>query len=64
MNQDKKKHDLRDEIPATMSVTNTDSHMAGGVDNPNVRVGNDNNHTLKPGVVDAKVPDGQDTKSS
>ena len=32
----KKKHDLRDEIPATMSITNTNSRMAGGADNPNV----------------------------
>ena len=58
-----KKHDLRDEIPATMSVTNTESRMAGGADNPNVKVGG-HNHTLKPGPVDSKVPDGQDTKSS
>jgi hypothetical protein len=64
MSQDKKKHDMRDEIPATMSVTNTDSRMAGGADNPNVKVGNDNNRSLRPGVVDSKVPDGQDTKSS
>jgi hypothetical protein len=60
-----KKHDLRDDIPATMSVTNTDSRMAGGIDNPNVKVSNDKQgHTLTPGVVDSKVPDGQDTKSS
>ena len=58
-----RKHDLRDDIPATMSVTNTESRMAGGVDNANVKVGNET-HTLKPGVVDSKVPDGQDTKSS
>jgi|HubBroStandDraft_2_1064218.scaffolds.fasta_scaffold1729794_1 hypothetical protein len=58
-----KKHDLRDEIPATMSVTNTESRMAGGLDNPNVKVGS-GNQTLKPGVVDSTVPDGQDTKSS
>ncbi len=57
------KHDLRDDIPATMSVTNTDSRMAGGLDNPNVKV-HSGNSTLKPGVVDSKVPDGQDTKSS
>ena len=63
MDKDKKKHDLRDEIRATMSVTNTESRMAGGVDNANVKVGGDND-TLKPGVVDSKVPDGQDTKSS
>jgi len=65
MNKDKKKHDMRDEIPATMSVTNTESRMAGGVDNPNVKVSNENeSRTLKPGPVDSKVPDGQDTKSS
>ena len=63
MNKDKKKHDMRDEIPATMSVTNTESRMAGGADNPNVKVSNDN-RTLKPGPVDSKVPDGQSTKSS
>ena len=63
MSKDKKKHDMRDDIPATMSVTNTQSRMAGGADNPNVKIDNEN-HTLKPGVVDSKVPDGQDTKSS
>ena len=63
MNGDKKKLDMRDEIPATMSVTNTESRMAGGLDNANVKTGNET-HTLKPGVVDSKVPDGQDTKSS
>jgi hypothetical protein len=63
MSKHKKKHDLREDIPATMSVTNTESRMAGGVDNPNVKVSNDN-RTLKPGVVDSKVPEGQSTKSS
>jgi hypothetical protein len=58
-----KKHDLRDEIPAAMSVTNTESRMAGGLDNPNVK-SRDNEPLLRPGVVDARVPDGQDTKSS
>lgn len=58
-----KKHDLRDDVPARLSVTNTESRMAGGIDNPNVEVGDDND-ILKPGVVDSKVPDGQDTKSS
>ena len=63
MNKDKKKHDMRDEIPATMSVTNTQSRMAGGADNPNV-ASKDGEPLLTPGVVDSKVPDGQDTKSS
>ena len=63
MSKHKRKHDLREEIPATMSVTNTQSRMAGGLDNPNVKVGSGND-TLKPGVVDSKVPEGQDTKSS
>ena len=58
-----KKHDLRDEVPAPMTVTNTESRMAGGLDNPNVKVG-DKNRALTPGVVDSKAPDGQDTKSS
>lgn len=37
MNKNKngnKKHDLRDEAPARTSITNTQSRMAGGADNP------------------------------
>ena len=58
----KKKHDLRDEIPATTSITNTNSRMAGGADNPNVAF-KDDNRILSPGPS-APAPDGQDTKSS
>ena len=58
----KKKHDLRDEIPATTSITNTNSRMAGGADNPNVKV-REGNTVLSPGTG-SPVPEGQSTKSS
>ena len=63
MNTDKKKHDMRDEIPATMSVTNTESRMAGGADNPNVSV-DENPHLVKPEGPDQHLPEGQTTKGN
>jgi hypothetical protein len=59
---DKSKHDMRDEIPAKTTITNTNSRMAGGVDNPNVKV-KDEGKILTPGAS-GSVPDGQNTKSS
>lgn len=56
-----KKHDMRDGIPKA-TITNTNSRMAGGADNPNVAP-KDDNRILTPGPS-APVPDGQDTKSS
>jgi hypothetical protein len=58
----KKKHDLRDDIPAPTTLTNTNSRMAGGSDNPNVKV-KDQGKLLTPGAS-GSVPDGQNTKSS
>ena len=58
---DQKKHDLRDGVPKA-TITNTNSRMAGGADNPNV--GADENPPLvKPGP-DSQVPDGEDVKGS
>jgi hypothetical protein len=57
---EKKKHDLRDEIPVRTTVTNTESRMAGGLDNPNVSV-DQNPHLVKPGP-DQRSPEGQDSK--
>ena len=59
---DPKKHDMRDEIPAATTITNTNSRMAGGADNPNVKV-KDGGKVLTPGAS-SSAPDGQDTKSS
>ncbi|MDR3450199.1 MAG: hypothetical protein P4M15_10725 [Alphaproteobacteria bacterium] len=58
---DPKKHDMRDGIPKA-TITNTNSRMAGGADNPNV-ASKDDNQILSPGPS-SPVPDGQDTKSS
>ncbi|HWF65479.1 MAG TPA: hypothetical protein VN685_12770 [Rhizomicrobium sp.] len=55
----KKKPDLRDGITST-TVTNTQSRMAGGVDNPNVSV-DENPHLVKPGP-DQRSPEGQGSK--
>ena len=57
----KKKHDLRDDVPARTSITNTDSRMAGGADNPNVST-DQNSHLVKPGAQN--LPNGQDVKGS
>ena len=57
----KKEHDLRDDIPARISITNTESRMAGGADNPNVST-DENPPLIKPGPQD--MPDGQDVKGS
>ena len=59
---DKKKHDMRDDVPAKTTITNTNSRMAGGLDNPNVKV-KDDGKILTPGAS-SPVPEGQDTKSS
>ena len=56
----KKKPDLRDGITPT-TVTNTESRMAGGADNPNVSV-DENPHIAKPGAPDQRVPEGQGSK--
>ena len=56
-----KKHDLRDDVPARTSITNTESRMAGGADNPNVAVGDDE-PLVAPGPSE-KGSQGQDTKS-
>lgn len=58
---EKKKHDLRDEAPARTSITNTESRMAGGADNPNVST-DENPGTVKPGPQN--MPNGQDVKGS
>jgi hypothetical protein len=58
----KKKHDLREDIPAPTTITNTNSRMAGGSDNPNVKV-DDAGKILTPGAS-SPVPEGQNTKSS
>lgn len=57
---EKKKHDLRDDAPARTSITNTRSRMAGGADNPNVAVGDDE-PMVSPGPSE-KGEQGQDTK--
>lgn len=57
---EKKKHDLRDDIPVRTTVTNTQSRMAGGEDNPNVST-DQNPHLVKPGP-DQRSPEGQDSK--
>jgi hypothetical protein len=57
---EKKKHDLRDEIPVRTTVTNTESRMAGGEDNPNVST-DQNPHLVTPGP-DQRSPEGQDSK--
>ncbi len=56
-----KKRDLRDGVPHA-SITNTNSRMAGGADNPNVAA-QDDTPLVRPGPTD-RVPEGQDTKSS
>jgi hypothetical protein len=61
MEEKKKKHDLRDEVPARTSITNTESRMAGGADNPNVST-DQNPSLVKPGPQD--MPNGQDVKGS
>jgi hypothetical protein len=58
---EKKKHDLRDEIPVRVTITNTESRMAGGADNANVST-DQNPSTVKPGPQD--MPAGQDIKGS
>ena len=57
----KKKHDLRDDVPARTSITNTESRMAGGADNPNVST-DQNPRSVKPGPE--RMPNGQDVKGS
>ena len=59
---DGKKHDMRDDIPATTTITNTNSRMAGGVDNPNVKVKDEGK--VQPPGASSSAPDGQNTKSS
>ena len=58
---EKKKHDLRDEIPVRVTITNTESRMAGGLDNANVST-DENPSTVKPGPQN--MPTGQDVKGS
>jgi hypothetical protein len=58
---EKKKHDLRDEIPVRTTITNTESRMAGGADNANVST-DQNPSLVKPGPQD--MPTGQDVKGS
>jgi hypothetical protein len=58
---EKKKHDLRDEIPVRVTITNTESRMAGGLDNANVST-DENPSTVKPGPQN--MPAGQDVKGS
>ena len=56
-----KKHDMRDGIPKA-TITNTNSRMAGGADNPNVST-DDGPQLVKPGP-DGRVPEGDDVKGS
>jgi hypothetical protein len=58
---EKKKHDLRDEVRAKTTVTNTDSHMAGGDDKPQTVKSHSGLHELTP---DKPIAEGQVTKSS
>lgn len=58
---DPKKHDLRDGHPKA-SITNTNSRMAGGADNPNVDT-DQNPQLVKPGP-DGRVPPGDAVKGS
>jgi acylglycerol lipase len=60
MTEKKKKHDLRDEIPVRATITNTQSRMAGGADNPNV-ADDENPHLVRPGPTQ-RTPVGQGTK--
>jgi alpha-beta hydrolase superfamily lysophospholipase len=55
-----KKHDLRDDIRVRTTITNTESRMAGGVDNPNVAI-RDDEPLVAPGPSE-KGSRGQDTK--
>jgi hypothetical protein len=57
----KKEHDLRDDIPARISITNTESRMAGGADNANVST-DENPSLIRPGPQN--MPNGQDVKGS
>jgi hypothetical protein len=58
----KNRHDLRDEVPAPTSITNTNSRMAGGADNANVS-GADGTPLKKPGVTQ-REPDGNNVSDS
>jgi hypothetical protein len=57
----KKEHDLRDDIPARICITNTESRMAGGADNANVST-DENPSLIRPGPQN--MPNGQDVKGS
>jgi hypothetical protein len=58
---DPKKPDMRDGIPKA-TITNTNSRMAGGADNPNVST-DGGPQLVKPGP-DGRVPEGDDAKGS
>ncbi|MGH6827933.1 MAG: hypothetical protein ACREFW_03375 [Rhizomicrobium sp.] len=62
MAEKNKTHDLRDEGPPPTSVTNTQSRMAGGADNPNVAP-KDDTPLSRPEVHDRK-PTGEVVKGS
>ncbi|MEP6830628.1 MAG: hypothetical protein ABI963_09835 [Rhizomicrobium sp.] len=58
---DQKKPDMRDGIPKA-TITNTNSRMAGGADNPNVDT-DQNPQLVRPGP-DGRVPAGDNVKGS
>lgn len=58
---DPKKPDMRDGVPKA-TITNTNSRMAGGADNPNVDT-DDSPQLVRPGP-DGKVPAGDNVKGS
>jgi len=58
---DGKKHDLREGHPKA-TITNTNSRMAGGADNPNVDT-DQNPQLVKPGP-EGRVPEGDNVKGS
>jgi hypothetical protein len=58
-----KKHDLRDDIRAKTTVTDTDSRMAGGDDRPQTVKPHSNMHELTP-EIGKHMAEGQVTKSS
>ena len=58
-----KKPDLRDQSKVAISVTNTDSRMAGGDDQPQTVKSHSNMHEVTP-EIGKHLAEGQVTKSS
>jgi hypothetical protein len=59
-----KKHDLRDDIKAKTTVTDTDSRMAGGDDRPETVKPHSDMHATAPDPGSRNLAEGQVTKSN